>query len=124
MGFHLSDDSLPHLFQPTLHGLLGQVDEPERTVDRLTIEEIELLLVPEHLQRRLAQHGEIKRGSLRGRKCKHNLVRKGRLAATRRARDQVERELGKPAAEDVIEPGNAGVQAINGDLVFHGLAIS
>ena len=49
-----------------LEHLLAQVDEADRAVDLVRVEEGELLLVAQHLERRLAQHGEVQRGPLGG----------------------------------------------------------
>ena len=72
------------------------------------VEEVHLLLVAQHLDRRLAEHGEVEGGPLRGGVREHDLMRQRGLARPRRAGDQVEGVLGQPAAEDFIEAGDAG----------------
>ena len=64
---------------------------------------VELLLVTQHLQRRLAEDGEVQRRALGSRVREHELMGKCRLAAAWFADNQIERVLGPSAAEDVVE---------------------
>ena len=43
------------------------------------------------------------------------------LAAARGAGDQIEREFGQTAAQDFVQPRNAGGQSMDDDFVFHGV---
>ena len=74
------------------------------------VEERELLLVAQHLDGRLAQHGEVERRPLRGGVGEHDLVRQRGLAASGGAGDDVEGVLGQAAAEDFVEARHAGGQ--------------
>ena len=118
--FDLGDDAAQHLVEVARQGVVRQVDEANRAVDRLAVEEIELLLVAQHLQRRLAQHREVQRGALRRRQREHHLVRQRRLAAAGRARDEVERELRQSAAEHLVQARHAGGQAVDRHFGGHG----
>jgi hypothetical protein len=69
---------------------LAEVDEANRAVQLVRVEELELLLVAQHLDGRLAQHGEVERGALERGVGEHDLVRQRGLAAARSARDDVE----------------------------------
>ena len=100
--------------------VVRQIDEADGVVDRLAVEEVELLLVAQHLQRRLAKHGEIERRALRRRQCEHHLVRQRGLAATGRPCDEVERELRQSTAKHFVQAGHAGGQAVDRHFVGHG----
>jgi predicted GIY-YIG superfamily endonuclease len=79
--------------------------------DLVQLEEGELLLVAQHLQRRLAQHGEEQGAPFGRRMGEHDLVRQRRLAAAGRAGDQGKREFGQAAAaKKNIEPGDASTE--------------
>ena len=93
---HLGQDARQHHVQVTGQRFFGQVDKAHPAVNRLGIEKIELLLVTQHLQRWLAQHGEVQRRPLRRGQREHDLVRQGGFAAARRAGQQIERKLGQP----------------------------
>jgi hypothetical protein len=60
-GRHFLDDAPERLVEVAGHRVFGQVDEAHALVDGFAVEEVELLLVAQHLQRRLAQHGEVER---------------------------------------------------------------
>ncbi len=57
-------DVREHPLQVPGQRVVGQADEMDRLVDLGGVEEVELLLVTQHLQRRLAQHGEVDRRAL------------------------------------------------------------
>jgi hypothetical protein len=57
---------------------------------QIRIEEGELPLISQHLDCRLAEHGEIQRGSLDSRIREHYLVRQRCLPRARSARNQIE----------------------------------
>jgi hypothetical protein len=84
------------------------------------VEEVELLLVAQHLQRRLAEHGEVQRRALGRGQREHDLVRQRGLAAAGLAGDQVERELRQAAAEHLVQAGHAGGQAVDGRFAARG----
>lgn len=111
--FHFGADALQHHVQITLEHFLRQVDQMDRTVDRRVIEEIELLLVAQHLQRRLAQHRQIQSRALRCRHREHHLMSERGLAAAGRPRNEVERELRQAAAQHFVQARHAGRQAID-----------
>ncbi len=90
--------------------VFGQVHVAHRSADLLHVEETVLLLVAQHLQRRLAQHGEEQGAPLGGREGEHDLVRQRGLARTRWPGDQVERKLAQPASEQDVEPLHTSAQ--------------
>lgn len=104
---HLRDDCFQRLFE-ALENRLTQVDEMDAVIDFGEIEERELLLVTQHLQRWLPDDREIQRRSFRRRIRKQDLMTKRGLPGSRVARNQVERVLGKSAAENVVELRKAG----------------
>ena len=83
-------DALQRPVELASQSILGQVDETNRSIDGFSAEERKLLLVAQHLQRRLAQHGEVDCGPLWRGQRKHDLVRQRGLAATRQAGDEIE----------------------------------
>ena len=96
-----------HGLEAVLEQLGSEVHEADAVEDLGLVEERELLLVAQHLERRLAEDGDVQRRPLGGRGREHDLVRERRLAAAGPAGDQVERELGQSAAEDVVETGDS-----------------
>ena len=117
---HLFGDARHQALEVALQQVRRQVDVADRLVELRHVEEAELLLVPQHLQRRLSQHGEEQRARVGLRQREHHLVGQRRLAAAGRAGDEVERELGDAAAQQLVEAGHAGRQASNRDFVIHG----
>jgi len=113
------DDALEHPVEVAGHGVFGQADEAHAAVDGLGFEEVELLLIAQHLQRWLAKHGEVDRRALRGGQGEHDLVRQRGLAAARLAGDQIERELRQAAAKHLVEARHAGGQAVDGRFGGH-----
>jgi hypothetical protein len=96
------------------------VDETHRPVADLGgVEEGVLLLVAEHLDRRLADHAEVSGLSLGGGVREHDLMSEGRLARPWAPADEVEGILGDPAAEYVIEARYPGVQFADGNAIAH-----
>jgi hypothetical protein len=67
--------------------------------DLVDVEEAELLLVAQHLDRRLAHRREEQRLAAGTGQPEHDLLGKGRLAAAGRAADDVEGQLGQAAAQ-------------------------
>ncbi len=104
---------------PPFERLLRQVDEPHRCIDLLDVEELELLLIAEHFERRFAKHGEEEGGPVGARQREHDLMRERRLAGPRRAGNEIERELRHAAAQDAIESRDACRQATDRNLVGH-----
>ena len=70
-------------------------------------------------ERRLAEDGDEQRRPLRGRCCKHDLLREGRLSGSWPTCDQVERELWDATAENLIEAGDPTRQFLDFDALFH-----
>ncbi len=85
-GLDLLCDARQHLVEIARRDLIAQIDEANRLIDLVEIEERELLLITQHLQRRFAEHGEEQRRPLPRRQGKHDLVRQRRLAGARRPR--------------------------------------
>ena len=114
----LLDDRIQDRAEVLLQDDLAEVDEADRAVQLGMVEERELLLVAQHLDGRLAQHGEVQRRPLRGGVGEHDLVRQRGLAASGGAGDDVEGELGQAAAEDLVEARHAGGQLPNGHSIL------
>jgi hypothetical protein len=114
-------DPAQHLVEISRCRLVAEVDEADAGVDFVGIEELELLLVPHHLQRRLTQHREVQRRPLGCRQGKHQLMCQRGFAGAGRSGDDVERILRQPAAEHFVESRHAGGQAIDlGSVNRHG----
>ena len=114
----LLDDGIEDRAEVLVQDDLAEVDEADRSVHLGLVEERELLLVAQHLDGRLAQHGEVQRRPLRGGVGEHDLMRQRGLAASGGAGDDVEGELGQAAAEDLIEARHAGGQLPNGHSIL------
>ncbi len=112
-GLHRAPDRIEHASEILLHDRFAQIDEADRLVHLRRIEERVLLLVPQHLQSRFSEHGEVQRGSCCRGIREQDLVHQRGLAAAGCARDDVERELGQSAAQDFIEPAHASRQLAN-----------
>ncbi len=104
---------------PPSQRLLRQVDEPHRRVHLRHVEEVELLLIAEHLERWFAEHGEEERGPIGARHREHDLLHQRGLAGSRRAGNDIERELGHAATQDSIESRDACRQATDRDFIAH-----
>ena len=109
-GLDLFDDAIENGAEVLVQDALAEVDEAECSIHLGMVEERELLLIAQHLDGRLAQHGEVQRRALRGGVGEHDLMRERGLAASRSAGDDIEGELGQAAAEDLIEAGHSGGQ--------------
>jgi hypothetical protein len=109
-GLDLPDDLVQHGVEVLVEHGLAEVDEPDRAVELGQVEERELLLVAQHLDGRLAQHGEVDRRRLRAGVGEHDLMRQRGLTAPGSAGDDVEGVFGQAAAEDLIEARHAGGQ--------------
>ena len=109
----LLDDGVEDSAEILVQDDLAEVDEADGSVHLGRVEERELLLVAQHLDGRLAQHGEVQRRSLWGGVGEHELMRQRGLTASGSAGDDVERVLGQTAAEDFIKARNAGRQLLN-----------
>src|SRR5690606_23256694 len=114
------DDARQHTLEVAGHGVVGEIHEAHAAADRLVIEEVELLLIAQHLQWRLAQHGEVDCGSPRGGQRKHDLVGERGLAAAGLAGNEVERKLWQAAAEHLVQTRHVGCQAVDGGFGGHG----
>src|SRR6185437_6622375 len=73
----------------------------------------------QHLDRRLAQDRDVERGALGAGGREHHLVRQRGLAAAGAAGDEVERKLGQPATENIVETWDPGRQLIDHDSLVH-----
>ena len=104
----LLDDPLQHPAQAVLAHLVAEVHEADGVADPVRVEEGVLLLVAQHLDRRLAQHREVQPGALGRGVGEHELVGERGLAAPRLAGDQVEGVLRYPPAQHRVEAGHAG----------------
>src|SRR5471030_2345884 len=116
---HLVGDARQHPVEIALEQISREVDELDRLVDLADVEEWELLLVAQHLQRRFAEHREKQRAPFRRGQREHDLVRHRRLAAAGRAGQQVEGKLRDTATEQVIQAANSSGQALYSYLVSH-----
>src|SRR5947199_353886 len=101
------DDRAEQGREISLAHLSREIDEANRAADLRRIEEAELLLVPEHLDRRLAERREVQRGTLGRRVREEELMDERRLSGAGLAGHDVERIFGKASAEHLIQPGNA-----------------
>ena len=90
-AFHDAAEIVVHRFGAEIH-------EPDRSAHLLLVEEAVLLHVPQHLERRLAQHSEIDRRRFRRSSREDDLLRQRALASAGPPGDQVERVLGQTAA--------------------------
>ena len=109
----LFDNLREHRPQIIVQHHLAEVDEADAGIELGVIEELELLLIPEHLEGRFPEHGEEQRGTFGGGVGENDLMGQRRLPAAGSAGDDVERELGQAAPEDLIETGHAGGQLPN-----------
>jgi hypothetical protein len=88
--FDLGEHALHDACEVVLHRLGAEVYELDRSPELALVEEAILLHVPEHLDRRLAEHGEVDCWRLRGGSREDDLLRKRGLAGARIAGDEVE----------------------------------
>jgi hypothetical protein len=79
----LLDDLREDGVQILLQHDLAQVNEPDGGVQLGRVEELELLLVPQHLEGGFAEYGEVQGRPLRGGVGEHQLVGEGGLPAPR-----------------------------------------
>src|SRR5471032_30194 len=120
MRLDLADNAPQYLVQVARQGVVGQVDITNRPVDGGVVEKIELLLVAQHLQRRLTEHGKEQRRALRRGQGEHHLVREGGFAAAWRAGDQVERKLRQATAQDLVQSWHTRGQTVDSHFGAHG----
>src|SRR5688572_17158254 len=111
------DDFLQHRVEILLRHHVTQIDEANGLADLGMLEEGILLLIAQHLHGRFAEDGEIERGFLDSRVGENDLVRERGLAATRRARDDVEGKLRDAPAQDRVEAANARWQGVDPHLL-------
>ena len=105
---HRADDLVEHRAEPSPHQLVAEREEADHAVDLRRVEEAERLLVAEHLERRLADHGQVEARSLGARVGEHQLVSERRLAGAGGSDNEVEGQFGEPSAQHVVESGNPG----------------
>jgi hypothetical protein len=110
----LCGNASQHCVEIPAQRLVAQVHEVHIRADAGQIEEAELLLVAQHLERGLAQQCDEESGPRGGGVGEQQLHRQRRLARAGAARDQVERQRRQAATEDVVQPGDAGVQQRQG----------
>src|ERR1700733_5032034 len=79
VGLDFLDDSRQYPVKLSQSNIVAQIDETNRVIDPVELEISELLLITEHLQRRLTEHGEKYRRPLLRRHGEHQLVRERRL---------------------------------------------
>jgi len=115
-----TDDAPQHFVQIAGQGVVGQVDVANRPVYRFAVEEVELLLITQHLQRRLAEYRKEQRRAFRRRQGKHHLVREGCFAAARRTGNEVKRKLRKASAQHLVQSWHAGGQTVDSYFGAHG----
>ena len=122
--FDFLDNAFEHEIKIAAQGVLGQIDETDGLIDRVGVEEIELLLIPQHFQRRFAQHGEVQRATLWADQREHDLVGQRGLAAAGRTGDEIEGEFGKTPAQNLIQAGHTGRQSMDGYFACHAVGSS
>ncbi len=118
-GLDLLGDARHDLHETTRQDFLGQIDELNRVLHLGDVEERELLLISQHLERRFADQREEQRPSALASLREHDLVRERRLSRAGTAGDQIERELWQAAPEHLVEAGHARGQAPYGDSLRH-----
>ena len=96
-----------HAAQIVTQHLFRQIDEMNDVVHLRHVEEGELLLIAQHLERRLSQHREVHGGPLCRRVGEHELVGERGLSRPHFAENDVERILRPAAAKDVVQLGDA-----------------
>ena len=109
----LVHDALEHDAQIPLECLVAQVHVADRRAKHRRIEEIELLLIPQQLDRGLAEHGEEERGTRGGRVREHDLLGERRLPGACVPGDQVEGIFGEPAPQHRVEAWHTRVHRRN-----------
>ena len=97
------NDAPQNLFQRSIDNVFAQIDEVDRLVDSRQVEKTELLLIPQHLDGGLADHGEVQRGTIACGQGEHQLLRERRLPRTGGPGDEIEGELGQTPTKDVVE---------------------
>jgi hypothetical protein len=102
------DDSPQHPGDIARGRVFCKVDEADTAVELVEVEEVELLLVAQHFQRRLTNCREVECRALGRCQREHDLVRQGGLAAAGLTGDEIEGELRQAAPEYFVEPRHAG----------------
>ncbi len=105
--FNFFGDFLQNRAQVLLQDNLAQVDKADGAGQFGRIEECVLLLVSQHFYGGFAQDSEVESRTFCARIGKHELVRQRRLAASGGARDDVKREFGETAADNLVEARNS-----------------
>ena len=122
--FHFLDDACQKLLQRSVHQVLAQVDVADRLVHSGHIEEAELLLIAQHLEGRLADDGNVERGTGGAGQGEHDLLRERRLPRAGSAGNDIERELRHTATQNLVEPRNARGKPADGNSIGHALGSS
>src|SRR5579862_3594603 len=80
------------------------------------IEKTELLLVPQHFERRLPEHCKVECRTVNRCIGEHDLVGQRRLTGSGRPRENVERELWEAASQYLVQSRHTGRQSMDRDL--------
>jgi hypothetical protein len=118
-GLHFLNDPREDLLQRSSDQILAQVDEADRPVHPIQIEELVLLLVAQHLQRWLADNGEVDGVGLRTGQPEHDVLRQRGLARAGCAGNEIEGELRQAPAQNLVESGYVSAELSNRNLVGH-----
>ena len=108
-GVDLTHEALENRREAALY-LSAQRAEADHAVHLRRIEEAVLLLVPEHVERRLADDREVEARTISCRVGEHDLVGQGRLAGAGRADDEVEGQLREAFPQHVVQPWTSGCE--------------
>ena len=114
----LFDDALQDLVQIQFHDGFSQVQELHRRAHSGDVEEVELLLVAQQLERRLAHERDEQPGGLDRRVLEQDLHRHRGLARSGRADDHVEGKLRHAAAQHFVQARHAGLEQGQIDLAL------
>ncbi len=120
----LPDDALQHALEAMFEELGAAVQEPDAARNLRAVEESILLLVAEHLQRRLTQDGHVECRPFGSRGGEHELMGERRLSAAHSPGDQVERELRDSSAENFIETSNSRGQPVDTYALVHSVSFA
>jgi len=112
----LPDDFLKDAVRAALPQHVSQIEKADGLAQLGFVEERKLLLVAQHFHGGFAENGKIERRFFWRRVGKNNLVSQRGLAATRRARDDVEGKFRNAAAQDFVEPAHSGRKFMDPDL--------
>ena len=115
----LLNDPREDLVQRSTDEVLAEIDEADRLIHPFHIEECVLLLIAQHLQRRLADNRKVDGFGLRTGESKHDLLRERGLARAGCAGNEIEGELRQAPAQNLVESWHARGELSNRNLVGH-----